>query len=122
MSAITAPKGFVAGGIHAGLKASGKLDRTPIKASPVRDMKAAEIGKNMTLCGDVRLVPNSKKADCHSGNWSRCSDPCDQKFARCLSVVDPYPQYHFVHERCWPCMFRGETLDESVVYVVLQSV
>jgi glutamate N-acetyltransferase/amino-acid N-acetyltransferase len=43
MSAITAPKGFVAGGIHAGLKASGQLDLSLIATADGRPVSAAAV-------------------------------------------------------------------------------
>lgn len=43
MSAITAPKGFVAGGIHAGLKASGKLDLSLLATADGQPVSAAAV-------------------------------------------------------------------------------
>jgi glutamate N-acetyltransferase/amino-acid N-acetyltransferase len=43
MSAITAPRGFVAGGIHAGLKATGKLDLSLIATADGRPVSAAAV-------------------------------------------------------------------------------
>lgn len=43
MSAITAPRGFVAGGIHAGLKASGKLDLSLLASTDGQPVSAAAV-------------------------------------------------------------------------------
>ena len=43
MSAITAPKGFVAGGVHAGLKRSGKLDLSLIATADGTPVSAAAV-------------------------------------------------------------------------------
>ena len=43
MSAITAPKGFVAAGIHAGLKAPGKLDLSLVATADGRPVSAAAV-------------------------------------------------------------------------------
>jgi glutamate N-acetyltransferase/amino-acid N-acetyltransferase len=43
MSAITAPRGFVAGGVHAGLKASGKLDLSLVASADGRPVSAAAV-------------------------------------------------------------------------------
>jgi glutamate N-acetyltransferase/amino-acid N-acetyltransferase len=43
MSAITAPKGFVAGGVHAGLKKSGKLDLSLVATADGTPVTAAAV-------------------------------------------------------------------------------
>ena len=43
MNAITAPQGFVAAGIHAGLKASGKLDLSLLATTDGRPVAAAGV-------------------------------------------------------------------------------
>ena len=43
MSAITAPKGFVAAGVHAGLKAEGKLDLSLIATADGQPVNAAAV-------------------------------------------------------------------------------
>ena len=43
MSAITAPKGFVAAGVHAGLKAPGKLDLSLIATADGQPVSAAAV-------------------------------------------------------------------------------
>ncbi|MBT8247727.1 MAG: bifunctional glutamate N-acetyltransferase/amino-acid acetyltransferase ArgJ [Acidimicrobiia bacterium] len=43
MSAITAPKGFVAGGVHAGLKTSGKLDLSIVATADGKPVSAAAV-------------------------------------------------------------------------------
>jgi len=43
MSAITAPKGFVAGGVHAGLKKSGKLDLSLVASADGAPVNAAAV-------------------------------------------------------------------------------
>ena len=96
MSAVTAPRGFVAGGVHAGLKKAGQLDLSLIATVDGQPVSAAAVFTSNKLAAAPVQVSRAHLAATggraaaiiiNSGNTQLCSISSGEDHPRSLDRV-----------------------------------
>jgi len=96
MSAITAPRGFVAGGVHAGLKVTGELDLSLIATADGRPVSAAAVFTSNKLAAApvqvsrAHLAASGGRAAAvivNSGNANAATGPAGYEHAEQMTVL-----------------------------------